>query len=37
MAAGGQRQSAQETAAGWCKQVVFAWYRLAAGAERAAG
>lgn len=36
MAVGGQRQSALETAVGWCRGVVFAWCRLAVGPEKAA-
>lgn len=37
MAAVGQRQSALEMVVGWCRQVVFAWCRLAVALERAAG
>lgn len=36
MAAGGQRQSVLEMAVGWCREVVFAWCRLAVEVERAA-
>lgn len=35
-AAVGQRQSEPEMVVGWCRQVVFAWCRLAVGPERAA-
>lgn len=35
-AAGGQRQSARETAVGWCRAVAFAWCRPTARAEKAA-
>lgn len=36
MAAVGQRQSELETVVGWCREVVFAWCRLAVEVERAA-
>lgn len=36
MAAAGQRQSELEMVVGWCRQVVFAWCRLAVELERAA-
>lgn len=35
-AAAGQRQSELGTVAGWCREVVFAWCRLAVQVERAA-
>lgn len=35
-AAVGQRQSELETVAGWCREVGFAWCRLAVEVERAA-
>lgn len=36
MAAAGRRQSEPEMVVGWCRQVVFAWRRLAGELERAA-
>lgn len=36
MAVVGQRQSEPEMVVGWCREVVFAWYRLAVEVERAA-
>lgn len=35
-AAAGQRQSELEMVVGWCRQVVFAWCRLAVELEKAA-